>query len=138
MINQVILIGRITKDIELRHFENGNAVINFSLAVPRDYKNANGEYETDFLDIQATNKIAELTAEYCKKGDLISVRGRLEKKVRIDKEDKKHYDTYVRCDKVSFLSTKKDDNKQDQYYNSIKTEENAVSEIEIQESDLPF
>lgn len=138
MINQVILIGRITKDIELRHFENGNAVINFSLAVPRDYKNANGEYETDFIDIQATNKIAELTAEYCKKGDLISVRGRLEKKVWIDKEDKKHYDTYVRCDKVSFLSTKKDDNKQDEYYNSIKTEDNAMSNIEITESDLPF
>lgn len=138
MINQVILIGRLVKDIELRHFENGNAVINFSLAVPRDYKNSNGEYETDFIDIQATNKIAELTAEYCRKGDLISVRGRLEKKVWIDKEDKKHYDTYVRCDKVSFLSTKKDDNKQDQYYNSIKTEDNAMSNIEINESDLPF
>ena len=138
MINQVILIGRITKDIELRHFENGNAVINFNLAVPRDYKNSDGIYETDFLDIQATNKIAELTAEYCKKGDLISVRGRLEKRQWIDKEDKKHYDTYVRCDKVSFLSTKKDDNKQDQYYNSIKTEDNAISGVEITESDLPF
>lgn len=138
MMNQVILIGRIVKDIELRHFENGNAVINFSLAVARDYKNSDGTYETDFIDIQATNKVAELTSEYCKKGDLISVRGRLEKKVWIDKEDKKHYDTYVRCDKVSFLSTKKDDNKQDQYYNSIKTEENAISNIEIQDSDLPF
>ena len=138
MMNQVILIGRITKDIELRHFENGNAVINFGLAISRDYKNANGEYETDFIDIQATNKIAELTSEYCKKGDLISVRGRLEKKMWIDKEDKKHYDTYVRCDKVSFLSIKKDDNKQDQYYNSIKTEDNALSNIQIDESDLPF
>lgn len=138
MMNQVILIGRITKDIELRHFENGNAVINFSLAVPRDYKNSQGEYETDFIDIQATNKIAELTSEYCKKGDLISVRGRLEKKVRIDKEDKKHYDTYVRCDKVSFLKTGKDDKKENEYYNGIKTEENAVSEIEITEADLPF
>ena len=107
MMNQVILIGRITKDIELRHFENGNAVINFSLAVPRDYKNSNGEYETDFIDIQATNKIAELTAEYCKKGDLISVRGRLEKKVWTDKEDKKHYETYVRCDKVSFFQKRR-------------------------------
>ena len=140
MMNQVILVGRITKDIELRHFENGNAVINFSLAVPRDYKNSQGEYETDFLDMQATNKIAELTAEYCKKGDLIGVRGRLEKKVRTDKEDKKHYDTYVRCDKVSFLSRKKDeiDKKENEYYNGIKTEENAVSEIEIETSDLPF
>lgn len=135
MMNQVILIGRIVKDIELRHFENGNAVINFSLAVPRDYKNSQGEYETDFLDIQATNKIAELTAEYCRKGDLISVKGRLEKKVWIDKEDKKHYDTYVRCDKVSFLSAKKEE-KQDDYY--VKTEDNAVSDVEITESDLPF
>lgn len=137
MINQVILIGRITKDIELRHFENGNAVINFSLAVPRDYKNANGEYETDFIDIQATNKIAELTAEYCKKGDLISVRGRLEKKVWIDKEEKKHYNTYVRADKVSFLSTKKDEI--DDKYN-IKTESNGLDSlgIEIENSDLPF
>ena len=137
MINVVALNGRLTKDIELRYFTNGNAVTNFTLAIPRDHKNSDGVYETDFIDIELTGKLAELMAQYCKKGDLIALRGRIEKKMWIDKEDKKHYNTYVRADKVSFLSTKKEEI--DDKYN-IKTESNGLDSlgIEIEDSDLPF
>ncbi|HOZ54357.1 MAG TPA: single-stranded DNA-binding protein, partial [Bacilli bacterium] len=71
MLNQIVIVGRLVRDPELRTTENGKNVTNITLAIPRSYKNSNGEYETDFVDCVLWTGIAETTTEYCKKGDLL-------------------------------------------------------------------
>ena len=78
MLNQVVLVGRLTKDLEKKELEDGKKVLNMTLAIPRSYKNADGVYETDFVDCTLWNQIAETTSEYCKKGDILGVKGRLQ------------------------------------------------------------
>ena len=78
MLNQVVLVGRLTSDLEAKELEDGKKVTNMTLAIPRSFKNADGEYETDFVECTLWNNIAENTAEYCKKGDIVGVKGRLQ------------------------------------------------------------
>ena len=78
MLNQVVLVGRIVKTPELRVTENGKKTATVTLAVPRNYKNASGEYETDFLDCTLWTNIAENTTEYCQTGDMVGVKGRIQ------------------------------------------------------------
>ena len=80
MLNQTVIVGRLVSKPETKELEEGKKVANLTLAVPRSYKNENGEYDTDFIDCTLWNGIAESTAEYCNKGDLIGVKGRLESK----------------------------------------------------------
>ena len=79
MLNQIVIVGRLVKDPELRQTEGGKKVTNITLAVPRSYKNSNGEYETDFIDCVLWTGIAENTSEYCKRGDILGVKGRVQK-----------------------------------------------------------
>ena len=71
MLNQIVIVGRLVKDPELRETDSGKKVTNITLAVPRSYKNVSGEYETDFIDCTLWTGIAENTSAYCKKGDLL-------------------------------------------------------------------
>ena len=71
MLNQAVLVGRIVYDPELRETDNGNKVANVTLAVPRSFKNSDGEYDTDFISCVLWKGVAENTVEYCKKGDLV-------------------------------------------------------------------
>jgi single-strand DNA-binding protein len=94
----------------LRETDNGRKVTNITLAVPRSYKNSKGEYETDFIDCILWTGIAETTSEYCKKGDLIGIKGRVQtRNIELDDDKKKHI-TEVVAEKVTFLSPK---NKED-------------------------
>lgn len=107
MVNQLIVIGRLVKDPELRKTENGRNVTNITLAVPRSYKNTNGEYDTDFIDCTLWSTVAETTTEYCHKGDLLGVKGRLQMRT-IEKEDEKtKQNLEVVAEKVTFLSSSK-------------------------------
>lgn len=106
MINQLVVVGRLTKDPELRKTDNGKKVTNVTLAVPRSYKNMNGEYETDFIDCVLWSSVAETTTEYCKKGDLIGVKGRVQTR-SFEKDEQKKFVTEVVAEKVTFLSNKK-------------------------------
>lgn len=108
MLNNVVLVGRLTADPELKEVGEGK-VVNFSVACPRSYKNADGEYETDFINCNVWNKVAENMKEYCHKGDVIGVKGSLQTSSYEDKEGNKKYKTDVRVDKVTFLSSKKED-----------------------------
>lgn len=108
MLNQMILVGRIVKDLELVETENGRKVTNITLAVQRTYKNADGEYETDFIPCTVWGSPAESTVEYCHKGDLIGIRGRLETKEHTDKDGKSFHEIRVQAEKVTFLSTRTD------------------------------
>lgn len=106
MLNQIVLVGRIAVDPEVKEVENGKTVSNLRLAVPRSYKNENGEYDTDFLDITLWNSIAQNTSEYCKKGDIVGVKGRMQTN-NYEKEDgTKEYKMNIIAEKVTFLSSK--------------------------------
>ena len=103
MINQLVLTGRLTKDVDLRTTESGRTIANFSLAVNRNFKNANGEYDTDFVNCIIWGEGAKHLAKYCVKGDLIGIVGRLQTRT-YEKENRKIYVTEVVVENVTFLS----------------------------------
>ena len=106
-MNNYTLIGRVVKDLEIKESENKKKYAYLTVAVNRTYKNAEGEYDTDFIDMIVWNELAERVSEYCHKGDLIGVNGRIETRM-VTKEDHNEKVTSLVCDKVSFLSSKKD------------------------------
>lgn len=110
MLNQIVLVGRLVKEPALEETKKGDKVSKITLAIPRSYKNINGEYETDFIDCILWKGIAENTAEYCHKGDIIGVKGRIESDV-YEKDKKKIYTTNIIAEKVTFLSSKKEEKK---------------------------
>ena len=105
MINQVVIVGRLVEKPIVEENENGKKVCDIILAVPRSYKNAEGIYETDFIKCTLWNVIAENTAKYCEKGDLVGVKGRLETSVYEKENGEKYRITSVVAEKVSFLSS---------------------------------
>lgn len=108
MLNQIVLVGRLTRDISVNKSGKGNKVATISLAIPRSFKNSEGVYDTDFIDCVLFDSIADNTSEYCKKGDIVGIKGRVQSRV-VEKEDKKEYLTEIIAEKVTFLSSKKED-----------------------------
>lgn len=106
MLNQTVIVGRLVREPELRETENGTKVTNITLAVPRSYKNVDGEYETDFISCVLWKGIAENTVEYVKKGDLLGIKGRIQTRNFQTEENNKKYVTEVVAEKVTFLSSK--------------------------------
>ena len=106
-MNKVVIIGRNVKDIEQKITTSGTPVIEFSVAVKRAFKNANGEYESDFFNCIAFSKLAERISLYVKKGDLVGIEGRLQTRNYTNKEGKKVYVTEIIVENVEFLQTKK-------------------------------
>ncbi|RSD27075.1 single-stranded DNA-binding protein [Mesobacillus subterraneus] len=106
MINQVTLVGRLTKDPDLRWTPDGKAVSNITLAVNRHYKNASGEIDADFVHCILWGKTAENTSNYCKKGSVLGVTGRIQTRHYDNQEGKRVYVTEVVAEGVRFLSSK--------------------------------
>lgn len=104
MLNQVVLVGRIVKTPELRTTETGKKTATVTLAVPRSYKNMNGEYDTDFLDCTLWTNIAENTTEYCQTGDMVGVKGRIQTRVIQNEDGSKKKKTEIVAEKVTFLA----------------------------------
>lgn len=104
MLNQVVLVGRIVKTPELRVTETGKKTATVTLAVPRNYKNMNGEYDTDFLDCTLWTNIAENTTEYCQTGDMVGVKGRIQTRVIQNEDGSKKKKTEIIAEKVTFLA----------------------------------
>ncbi len=109
MLNQIVLVGRLTKNINVNKSENGVKLATISLAIPRSFKNMEGTYDTDFIDCVAFENVAENTATYCSKGDIVGIKGRVQSRV-IEKDGKKEYLMDVVAEKVTFLSSRKKDN----------------------------
>lgn len=109
MVNETVLVGRITQDPKVAELENGKKVCNITVAVPRSYKNENGEYDTDFIKCTMWSGIAENTSEYCKQGDLIGIKGRIQTRV-IDKDNSKQTIQEVIAERVTFLAKSKEKN----------------------------
>ena len=141
-MNVVVLIGRIIKDIEVRYTEKDLAVSNFTIAVRKDYKNVNGEYESDFINCVSFGNISEYLNKYANKGDLVAVKGRIQTRNYEDKEGNKRYITEVFVDKTTLLSSRKNTQKETNEYKDarVKKETNALDslDIKIEDSDLPF
>jgi single-strand DNA-binding protein len=106
LINQVTLVGRLTKDPELRYTTEGKMFLPIVLAVNRPYRSQEGEVEADFVLCTFWNKNAENTAKYCRKGSLIGVLGSIQTRNYENKEGKKVYITEVVAKTVQFLSSK--------------------------------
>lgn len=100
MLNQTILVGRIAEEPTLEEIEGKKKML-ITLAVPRNYKNMNGEYDTDFIPVKLFGNVAENTKEYCKVGDMVGVKGRLSRLNNRNLE--------VVAEKVTFLATRKEE-----------------------------
>lgn len=103
MLNNLVMVGRLANEPEVKELENGKKLSNITLAVPRNYKNENGEYETDFFNITLWGGIATNTSQYCHKGDIIGIKGRMKSNLNKDNQ----YVMEIVPDKVTFLSSKK-------------------------------
>ncbi len=111
MLNQIVLVGRLTRDIRINKTDKGKKVATISLAIPRSFKNMEGTYDTDFVDCIAFDNIAENTATYCGKGDIVGVKGRVQSRT-VEKEDgKKEYLVDIVAEKITFLSGKREEDK---------------------------
>lgn len=104
MLNQIVLVGRLTGELQVKELEGDKKVAYITLAVNRAYKNEEGIYETDFIPCTLWNGLAENTAEYCKIGDLVGVKGRLESG---------NNGIELIAEKVTFLSSSKVEDKED-------------------------
>lgn len=106
MLNQIILVGRLTRDVELKEGENGSKFANLTLAIPRSWKNAEGQYDTDFVDCKAFESIAANTSEYCRKGDIVGVKGRVQTRPQEQEDGTKKFIMEIIAEKVTLLSSK--------------------------------
>jgi len=105
MLNQVILVGRLVRDIELKNGENEGKYAILELAIPRSFKNSEGCYDTDFVKVKIFDSVATNTKEYCRKGDLVGVKGR----IQAEKVDD-NYIINIMGEKITFLSSSKGGN----------------------------
>ncbi|RKD22889.1 single-stranded DNA-binding protein [Ammoniphilus oxalaticus] len=147
MINRVVLVGRLTRDPELRYTPSGVAVTTFTIAVNRTFSNAQGEREADFINVVAWRQLAELCANYLKKGSQAGLDGRLQTRNYENKEGRRVFVTEVVADNVQFLSPAGErresgggggsgagygfDQMDDPFANDSKT-------VDISDDDLPF
>lgn len=141
-MNQVFLIGRLTKDTELRTTQNGTEVCSFTLAVSRKYENNNGEKETDFINCKAFNKVAEIINKYTLKGSQIAIQGRIQTG-SYEKEGTKVYTTDVIVSDVMLLGSKQEKLSDSQVIQKAMNEEPDPfsafgDEMTLSDDDLPF
>ena len=108
MLNQIVLVGRLTKDVQVNKSEKGKQVASLTLAIPRSFKNMNGTYDTDFIECTIFDNIAQNTSEYCHKGDILGVKGRVQSRL-VEKDNEKRNVIEVIAEKVTFLTSKKEE-----------------------------
>lgn len=127
MLNQVVLVGRLTDDIEVTKTENDKKVANVTLAVQRSFKNEEGIYEADFIKCTLWNSIAENTTQYCHKGDVVGIKGRIQTDNYEDKDGNKKVALNIIAEKVTFLSSRSEHD-QDKNDDSQKTTKKSDKE----------
>lgn len=105
MLNQIVLVGRLVREPELKKSEKKKEYMQITLAVPRNFKNINGEYDTDFIDCILWDGVAKSTSEYCHKGDIVGVKGRVQSSIVESDDGSKKYYMDVIAERVTFLSS---------------------------------
>lgn len=143
-MNKVFLRGNLVKDVELKHSSNNNAMCNFSIAVRRNTKNQQGEYECDFINCVAYMKLAETIEKYFKKGSGIIIEGHIQTGSYTGKDGNKVYSTNVIVERIEFdgkPSVKKEETKSIEEKKENDGEDPFASfgeKIQIDDNDLPF
>ena len=155
MINRVVLVGRMTRDPELRRTGQGDAVTSFTLAVNRNYTSRDGQQQTDFINCVVWRKPAENVERYCSKGSLVGVEGRIQTRSYDNAQGQKVYVVEVICDSVQFLETKaareraqsqvqmQQPQSNDNFYDMKTVElekesDNSLNTYDIMEDDIQF
>ena len=142
MLNKVVLMGRLTKDPELRRTGSGTAVTSFSLACDRDFKSQSGEKETDFIEVVAWKNTAEFVSKYFSKGRMAVVEGRLQIRDWTDKDGGKRRSAEVVADNVYFGDSKRSESNDNQRENfnalSGRLSDDFVPALNDDTSVLPF
>jgi single-strand DNA-binding protein len=134
-MNKIFLIGRLTKDPDLRYTQSNIAVASFSLAVDRRTKE-DGTKETDFINIVVWQKQAENVNKYIKKGSLVAIHGRLQTRTYDDKDGKKVYVSEVVAENVQFLDLKKAEDKVEEKQDLDKQYEDFGNSVELTDEDI--
>jgi single-strand DNA-binding protein len=147
MLNRVVLVGRLTKDPELKYTPNGVAVANFTLAVNRPFSNQQGEKETDFINVVVWKKAAENVANFLKKGSLAGVDGRISTRNYENNQGQRVYVTEVTAESVQFLEPKNSGGQntnhtsQNSGQNANRNQQDPFADgtpVDISDDDLPF
>ncbi len=147
MLNRIILMGRLTRDPELRHTQSGTAVASFSLAVDRDFKSKDGaDRQTDFIDVVAWRQTGEFVSKYFAKGRMAVVEGRLQIRDWTDKDGNKRRSAEVVADNVYFGDSKREAESTGGYsapapvsYGAPSmTERDQFAQLDDNDSELPF
>lgn len=140
MLNKIFIMGRLTRDPELRTTNSGTSVASFSLAVDRNYKGADGEKETDFIDCVAWRQTGEFAAKYFIKGRMAVVEGRLQIRSWTDKEGNNRRSAEVIVDNMYFGDSKRDGDTGGARPASgpVNVSANDWQEVDEDEGDLPF
>lgn len=125
MINQIILVGRLTGDPEIEEYENGKKRTIINIAVQRHFKNIDNKYDTDFFRCVLWNGMASNTKNYCQRGDIVGVKGRVQNRSYVDSENNTRYITEIIAEKISFVShaqkKENDNDKKEEYENVIES-----------------
>jgi len=142
-LNRAIIMGRLTRDPELRHTQSGVAVASFTLAVDRDYKPQDGERETDFIDCVAWRHTGEFVSKYFSKGKMAVVEGRIQVRGWEDKDGGKRRSTEIIADNVYFGEGKKDSDGGSTSTSrssspAYQEPESQFTELDMDDGDLPF
>lgn len=144
MLNHITIMGRLTRDPELRRTGSGVAVTSFTLAVDRDFKEKSGEKETDFIEVTAWRNTAEFVSKYFTKGRMAVVFGRLQIRNWTDKDGNKRKNAEVVAENVYFADSKKDESSGYQStsnYNSYVPSQEPLQDyavVDVDDDDLPF
>lgn len=141
-MNNVSIVGRLTREPELKYTNSNTAVISFTVAVNRTFKNKDGEYEADFIRCQAWRKTAEIIAQYGEKGMRVGVEGRIQTRSYDGQDGKRVYITEVVTDQFHFLESKSE-HSNNQQQNTSRQQNNNFNDsfeddIHIDDGDLPF
>lgn len=140
MLNHIVLMGRLTRDPELRHTQSGTAVAGFSLAVERDFKGDTGDRETDFIDCVAWRSTAEFVSKYLSKGRMAIVDGRLQMRDWTDRDGNKRRSAEVVADHVYFGDSKREAGTSQGQITAYQPsgEVDAFEELKDDDGELPF
>lgn len=138
MLNKVILMGRLTKDPEIKSTMQSKSVSTFTIAVDRGYVKPGEERQADFINIVTFNSTADFVARYFEKGQLVAVCGRLQTRTWNDNEGKRHYVAEVVAEEVHFAESKRDAANTQRNENNFASAPPAGFEADVDDDDLPF
>lgn len=143
-MNKAILIGRLTKDAEIRTTDTGKEIASFSIAVSRNYTNQNGEKETDFINCVAFDKKAQVIGKYTKKGSQIALEGAIRTRCYDAQDGNKRYVTEILVENLHLLGNKEDKKEptNSQVLQAVMNDEDPFAEfgdeVQLSDDDLPF